>query len=361
MAVVNCSPPLCLLDSGDTGCYDSHMSINRTYLAVPFGDPAGIGPEIVLKAMQKAELPASIGLIVVGDEQLFSKVANDLHLDVRFDSVVTDHPSLRQAIQDGYQRILYAQHLVDMASFSYGIVSAMCGRSAYRSAEIAVELVNAGFACSIVTPPLHKEALKAAGINQIGYTEILSDLSNTTGAVTMFDTMGLKIFFHSRHLSLRKACDAVTKESLIQTILRCDAITKAHAAFDTKLSLAVAGLNPHCGEHGLFGDEEMTAVEPAIEEARRQGIDVVGPIGADSVFYQARMGKYRAVISLYHDQGHIAAKTYDFNRTISITWNLPFLRTSVDHGTAFDIAGTGTADAQGMIRALEVACQYTLA
>jgi 4-hydroxythreonine-4-phosphate dehydrogenase len=118
-------------------------------------------------------------------------------------------------------------------------------------------------------------------------------------------------------------------------------------------------LNPHSGEHGLFGDEEMVSVEPAVIEARRQGIDVVGPIGADSVFYQTRMGKYRAVISLYHDQGHIAAKTYDFNRTISITWDLPFLRTSVDHGTAFDIAGKGLADASGMVRALEVAASYT--
>jgi 4-hydroxythreonine-4-phosphate dehydrogenase len=120
-------------------------------------------------------------------------------------------------------------------------------------------------------------------------------------------------------------------------------------------------LNPHCGEHGLFGDEEERAIEPAINEARRRGVNVVGPIGADSVFYQARIGKYRAVISLYHDQGHIAAKTYDFSQTISITWNLPFLRTSVDHGTAFDIAGKNLADATGMVRALEAAAGYLLA
>jgi hypothetical protein len=146
----------------------------------------------------------------------------------------------------------------------------------------------------------------------IGYTEILSELTHTKKAITMFDTMGLKIFFHTRHLSLRQACDAVTKESLLETIATCDRITKSSPAFDRSLSLAVAGLNPHSGEHGLFGDEEMVSVEPAVIEARRQGIDVVGPIGADSVFYQTRMGKYRAGdFPLSRPRPH-AAKTYDF-------------------------------------------------
>ncbi|NCC13818.1 MAG: 4-hydroxythreonine-4-phosphate dehydrogenase PdxA [Spirochaetia bacterium] len=331
------------------------------YLAVPFGDPAGIGPEIILKALRRAALDEQVGVVVIGDKPVFSKVASDLGLVADFDSVVSDDSGLERALAANSRRILYTQNVVDMNHFSYGTISAMCGRAAYLSAETAVRLVGQGYADAIVTPPLHKEALKAARIEHIGYTEILSALSGTASAVTMFDTLGLKIFFHSRHLSLRKACDAVTKESLLNTIETCDAITKNHAAFDQSLSLAVAGLNPHCGEHGLFGDEELTSVEPAIAEARARGIDVVGPIGADSVFYQTRMGKYRAVISLYHDQGHIAAKTLDFHQTISITWNLPFLRTSVDHGTAFDIAGKGLADETGMVRALETAASYELA
>lgn len=331
---------------------------DKRYLAVPSGDPAGIGPEIVLKALKSALLPFEVGVIVIADEHVFYKVSADLGLEAEFEAVVSDDAALRNAMQEGSRKILYTQNIVDMNHFSYGTISAMCGRSAYASAETAVRLVQKGYAQAIVTPPLHKEALKAAGIEHIGYTEILSALTNTKKAITMFDTMGLKIFFHSRHLSLRKACDAVTKESLIQTIETCDRISKSSPLFDQSLSLAVAGLNPHSGEHGLFGDEEMVIIEPAIHEARLRGIDVVGPIGADSVFYQTRMGKYRAVISLYHDQGHIAAKTYDFNRTISITWDLPFLRTSVDHGTAFDIAGKGLADPSGMMRALEVAAQY---
>lgn len=330
----------------------------KRYLAVPSGDPAGIGPEIIVKALKAVRLPADIGVIVIADAPVFAKVATDLGLKADFDAVVNDEEELKRAIQGGSRKILYTQHIVDMNQFTYGKISAMCGRAAYVSAETAVHLVQKGFAQAVVTPPLHKEALKAAGIEHIGYTEILSELTSTKKAITMFDTMGLKIFFHSRHLSLRKACDAVTKESLVDTIVTCDRISKSSPAFDQGLSLAVAGLNPHSGEHGLFGDEEVVSIEPAISEARARGIDVVGPIGADSVFYQTRMGKYRAVISLYHDQGHIAAKTYDFNRTISITWDLPFLRTSVDHGTAFDIAGKGLADPNGMIRALEVAAEY---
>lgn len=331
----------------------------KRYLAVPCGDPAGIGPEIVLKALKAAQLPDEVGVIVIADVPVISRLATDLGLKAEFDSVVSDQTRLEQAIKGGSRKILYTQSIVDMNHFAYGRISAMCGRAAYASAETAVLLVQQGCAHAVVTPPLHKEALRAAGIEHIGYTEILSELTHTKKAITMFDTMGLKIFFHTRHLSLRQACDAVTKESLLETIATCDRITKSSPAFDRSLSLAVAGLNPHSGEHGLFGDEEVVSVEPAVIEARRQGIDVVGPIGADSVFYQTRMGKYRAVISLYHDQGHIAAKTYDFNRTISITWDLPFLRTSVDHGTAFDIAGKGLADASGMVRALEVAASYT--
>lgn len=330
----------------------------KRYLAVPCGDPAGIGPEIVLKAMKTAQLPAEVGLIVIGDAPVFSKTAADLGLKADFDSVVSNRERLAQAVAGGSRMILYTQNIVDMNHFAYGRISAMCGRAAYASAQTAVQLVQGGYAQVVVTPPLHKEALRAAGIEHIGYTEILSALTNTKKAITMFDTMGLKIFFHTRHLSLRQACDAVTKDSLLETIITCDRITKSSPAFDQSLSLAVAGLNPHSGEHGLFGDEELVSIEPAIVEARSRGIDVVGPIGADSVFYQTRMGKYRAVVSLYHDQGHIAAKTYDFNRTISITWDLPFLRTSVDHGTAFDIAGKGLADASGMVRALEVAASY---
>ena len=326
------------------------------YLAIPMGDPAGIGPEIVLKTL--VGISESLHVVVVGSESLFARTASDLHLEGAFDVVVNTTTSLQAAYKNGHRRILFDIGGIDLTAFAYGEVSAMCGKAAYESVKACVSLVNEGYCKAIVTPPLHKEALQAAQVPHIGYTEILADLTGSTGAVTMFDTLGMKIFFHTRHLSLSDACKAVTKESLLKTLTQCEAICSANGVFDMDLPMAVAGLNPHCGEHGLFGNEEGIAIVPAIEEARAKGINVVGPIGADSVFHQTKIGKYRCAISLYHDQGHIAAKTLDFHQTISITWGLPFLRTSVDHGTAFDIAGKGIADNKGMARAIQVAFEY---
>ena len=166
----------------------------------------------------------------------------------------------------------------------------------------------------------------------------------------------LRVFFLSRHVSLRKACDMVTKERIIDYVIRCtDALRRLGI---TEGTMAIAGLNPHSGEHGLFGDEEVREVFPAVEELQKMGYHVAGPIGADSVFSQALHGKYNSVLSLYHDQGHIATKTLDFERTISITAGMPILRTSVDHGTAFDIAGKGIASPVSMMEAVRLGVKY---
>mgnify|MGYP000862263732 CR=1 FL=1 len=330
----------------------------RTYLAIPGGDPAGIGGEILLKALAHIPRSNATGFIVVADQAILERTATDLNLDFGFDHIVSDRAALERAMDEGGATILYALRIVDPAAFVYGRISGECGRAAYEAIRVATALIEEGYAYAMATTPLHKEALKAAGISEIGHTEILQTLTGSPKAVTMFDTHRLKIFFHSRHLSLRAACDAVTEESLLETILECDRITASSPGFDHRLPLAVAALNPHGGDGGLFGDEERLYITPAIERARERGVDVVGPIGADSVFYQARCGMWRAVISLYHDQGHIAAKTYDFNQTISVTWGLPFLRTSVDHGTAFDIAGRGVANESGMVRAIMAVHEY---
>jgi 4-hydroxy-L-threonine phosphate dehydrogenase PdxA len=174
----------------------------------------------------------------------------------------------------------------------------------------------------------------------------------------MFETLGLRVFFLTRHVALRRACDLVTRSRIVDCLERCSA---ALSQLGLRGAIAVAGLNPHCGEHGLFGDEEGREIEPAIAEARAKGLAVEGPIGADSVFHLARTGRYAAVLSLYHDQGHIACKTLDFERTVSFTLGLPFLRTSVDHGTAFDIAWTGKAGAVSMIEAIASAARYAKA
>ena len=173
----------------------------------------------------------------------------------------------------------------------------------------------------------------------------------------MFETQGLRVFFLTRHLSLRQACDMVTKERIVLCARRSFAALEQMGI--RQGVLAVAGLNPHSGEHGLFGAEEVEEIAPAVEQLRREGYPVEGPIGADSVFHLAKRGRYAAVLSLYHDQGHIATKTLDFERTISITCGLPFLRTSVDHGTAMDIAGKGTASPVSMKEAILLAARYS--
>ncbi|MDD3366665.1 MAG: 4-hydroxythreonine-4-phosphate dehydrogenase PdxA [Sphaerochaetaceae bacterium] len=333
---------------------------SKPILAIPMGDPAGIGPEIVLKTLSRGVHVGTAVVIVVGDRYLFEKTAEDCALGNPFDAIVTSDAECRQALAKQAITILYHLPLVDLKTFSYGEIQGMCGRAAYESIVRAVHLTHTGIATAIVTPPLHKESLRAGGINSIGHTEILGELTNSPTPITMFETLGLKIFFMTRHLSLRQACDAVTEERVHKSIQLCYKLTQNNA-FDTSLPFVVAAFNPHAGEHGLFGDEEGLAIIPAIERARQEGLNVVGPVGADSVFHMVKIGKYRAVLSLYHDQGHIAAKTLDFERTISVTWGLPFLRTSVDHGTAFDIAGKGIASEVSMSEAIRVAVRYLTA
>jgi 4-hydroxythreonine-4-phosphate dehydrogenase len=210
---------------------------------------------------------------------------------------------------------------------------------------------------AIATTPINKPALKAAGVDFIGHTEILAGLTNTDDPLTMFEVKGLRVFFLTRHDALKKACEMVTKERLLDYIDRCTEALKSLGIKEG--SMAVAGLNPHRGDNGLFGTEDEEIIKPAVQEAKEQGYNVEGPIGADSVFHLALKGRYNSVLSLYHDQGHIATKTLDFERTIAITLGLPFLRTSVDHGTAFDIAGKGIASEVSMVEAILLAAKYS--
>ena len=194
----------------------------------------------------------------------------------------------------------------------------------------------------------------AAGFR--GHTEYLGELSGVPDPLTMFVVDDLRILFLTRHVSLAEAVSQIKMDRLKRFIPT--AVAALRSLGFTEPRIAVAGLNPHSGEGGMFGHEEQTEVRPAVAWARDQGLDVVGPVPADSVFHQAKMGKYDAVISLYHDQGHIAAKTLDFERTVSVTLGLPFVRTSVDHGTAFDIAGKGIASDVSMKEAIRVAADY---
>ena len=219
-------------------------------------------------------------------------------------------------------------------------------------------MANEGKVDAVATTPINKESLRAGGINFIGHTEIFGALTHTEDPLTMFETNGLRVFFLTRHVSLREMLDMIKKDRIIDYVKRCtEALEKLGV---TDGVMAIAGLNPHSGEHGLFGCEEVEEIAPAVEELKKQGYRVEGPIGADSVFHQAAQGKYSSVLSLYHDQGHIATKTLDFEKTIAITNGMPILRTSVDHGTAFDIAGKGVVSAVSMIEAILLAAKYAL-
>jgi len=325
----------------------------RPFVAVPMGDPAGIGPEIVIKAVGKSETADIARCVVIGDAgTLEAAMAFPGMPDVRLHRINDPEDGIYDA---GIINILDLSN-VDKSSLRLGQISGMCGRAAYEYIEKSIELANTGVADAVVTPPINKESLKEGGVDYIGHTEIFGALTNTPDPLTMFEVREMRVFFLTRHVSLADACVLVTKKRIVDYVTRCVEALKRLGVKDG--IMAIAGLNPHCGEHGLFGNEEGNEISPAVLELQKMGYKVEGPISADSVFHLALQGRYNSVLSLYHDQGHIATKTFDFERTIAVTNGMPILRTSVDHGTAFDIAGKGIASSVSMEEAIKVAVKY---
>ncbi|MCI8321003.1 MAG: 4-hydroxythreonine-4-phosphate dehydrogenase PdxA [Dorea sp.] len=326
--------------------------MKKSLIAVPIGDPAGVGPEIVAKSVAAAEVFDAADCIVVGDKTIMENAVRIVgeELSIR----VIKEPS-EGDFRKGILNLIDLGN-VDLEKFEFGKVNGMCGKAAYEYIAKCIELANEGKVDAVATTPINKESLRAGGIHFIGHTEIFGALTGTEDPLTMFETNGMRVFFLTRHVSLREMLDMITKERIKDYVKRClKALEKLGVKDGT---MAVAGLNPHSGEHGLFGWEEVNEITPAIEELKAEGYDVAGPIGADSVFHQAAQGRYNSVLSLYHDQGHIATKTLDFEKTIAITNGMPILRTSVDHGTAFDIAGKGIVSAVSMIEAILLAAKY---
>jgi 4-hydroxythreonine-4-phosphate dehydrogenase len=223
--------------------------------------------------------------------------------------------------------------------------------------EVATRAALAGKVDGVVTAPINKEAIWAGGSRHIGHTEMLAELTGAPWSDTMFVVSGLKIFFTTRHVALRKALDQLSEERVLASIHRAVVALKVFGHDQPRL--AVAAVNPHGGENGNFGDEEIAILRPAVRTAVAQGLDVTGPVPADSVFHQGLEGRFDGVLSHFHDQGHIAAKTADFDGTVSVTIGLPILRTSVDHGTAFDIAGQGTASHATMAAAFRAGAELS--
>ncbi|MCF0260314.1 MAG: 4-hydroxythreonine-4-phosphate dehydrogenase PdxA, partial [Erysipelotrichaceae bacterium] len=304
--------------------------MKKPVIAVPMGDPAGIGPEIAVKAAALKEVADAASCIFIGDLQMARQAKSITGANVKIHVI----ESADQAVfEPGIMNLMDLKN-VDPFRFEYGKVSAMCGKAAYEYIARAIDLAMTGQADAVATTPINKESLRAAHVPFIGHTEIFGKLTGTQDPLTMFETNGMRVFFLTRHVSLREMLDLITKERIVDYAVRCtDALKRLGV---TEGTMAIAGLNPHCGEHGLFGWEEVNEILPAVQALQEMGYDAAGPIGADSVFHQAASGKYASVLSLYHDQGHIAAKTLNFDKTVSITNGLPILRTSVDHGTAFD-------------------------
>lgn len=326
--------------------------MSKPLIAVTMGDPAGVGPEIVAKSLASEAVTEVADCVIVGDKKCMENAIRIVGADLEIR--VIQKPSEGQ-YEKGIMNLIDLDN-VDMDVFEFGKVSGMCGKAAYDYIAKSIELANAGEVDAVSTTPINKEALKAGDIHFIGHTEIFGALTGTEDPLTMFETNGMRVFFLTRHVSLRQMLDMIKKDRIVDYVVRCAEALKRLGVKEG--TMAIAGLNPHSGEHGLFGWEEVEEIIPAIEELKKMGYDVAGPIGADSVFHQAAIGKYNSVLSLYHDQGHIATKTLDFEKTIAITNGMPILRTSVDHGTAFDIAGTGKVSAVSMIEAIRLAAKY---
>ena len=334
--------------------------MKQPILGVTMGDPAGVGPEIIARAAAEPAVRRDSRPVVIGAAATMSEAL------ALIDSPLRLHPVARVADcrwADGTLEVLDLGN-VDMGSLPRASVSGAAGRAAYEYIERAVQLAKAREIHGIVTAPINKEALAAAGMQHSGHTEILARLSDTRDFAMLLLGHELRVIHVTTHVALRQVPALVTKERVLKTIRLAQKTMTDLGRRDARI--AVAGLNPHAGEDGLFGDEEKTSIVPAIETARAEGMAVTGPLPADTLFSRARGGEFDIVVAMYHDQGHIPVKTLGFNYDehtkrwtglsgVNVTVGLPFLRVSVDHGTAFDRAWKGIANPESMIEAIDVA------
>lgn len=298
------------------------------------GDPNGIGPEVVAKALARPDVRAAAELAVVGLRSVLA-------------------PWLERVGAGGVEVVEpeSAPGFVPRC----GEVDAQAGRLAHRWVEFAAGECLAGRAAAMVTAPVNKAAFALAGIREMGHQEVLQRVSGAETVLTMLATGRLRCVHLSTHKPLREACAFVTREHVRRALVLTD---REFCRWGLgRPRIAVAALNPHAGEGGLIGREEVDEIVPAVEDARAAGVDARGPFPADSVFNWAIAGEFDAVLVMYHDQGHIAVKVHGFERSVSVNLGLPFIRTSVDHGTAFDIAGRGIANAESMAEAMLLAAR----
>lgn len=332
------------------------MTTYRPLLAITLGDPAGIGPEIILKAMTHSQVHEICRPLVIGDRRILKRAASWLGSPL---PPVEEVASPSAGVYAAGTLALLDLHNADPQEIPVGQVRAAAGRAAVEYVFRACDLALAREVDAIVTAPLNKGAMHQAGFPYPGHTELLAERTGAERISMLLVGPKLRVVHVSTHVSLAEAIRRVTTERVLEVIglaeRSCQALGIPHPR------IAVAGLNPHASENGLFGAQEAEQVQPAIELARQKGWDVSDPQPPDTVFLRATQGHYDVVVAMYHDQGHIPMKLLAFDSGVNVSIGLPIIRTSVDHGTAFDIAGTGVAREESLLSAIDVAVQMARA
>jgi 4-hydroxythreonine-4-phosphate dehydrogenase len=323
----------------------------KPLIAITMGDPAGIGPEIIAKVFDTVKIFSFCRPVVVGNTRIMRKIVKELGLELTAKSI----RSLRSADpRRGHMDVLNTEN-IDMAKHAWGRPNASSGRAVVDYIKQATALALKREIAAIVTAPINKEMMKAAGYRYAGHTELLAALTGTKDFGMMFAGGGMHLILTTIHHALRDVPRLIKKQRVLRTI------RLAHAAMRSlgidRPRIGVAALNPHAGEGGLFGGEDMSEILPAVIMARGEGIDASDPLPADTIFHKARNGRFDIVVAMYHDQGLAPLKMLAFGQTVNVTVGLPIIRTSVDHGTAYDIAGKGCADPASLLAAVKLAAQ----
>lgn len=336
----------------------------RPIIAITMGDPASIGPEITLRALAKQETYKRCKPLVIGDACVLENAREYVGLqDLRINKIIEIEDALYQV---GTIDVLDMK-AVDIEKLKLGEVSSMAGDASFRYVRKAIQLAMSGKVRATVTNAINKEAINMAGHHYAGHTEIYAHFTNTKNYTMMLTYHNLRVVHVSTHVSLREACDLVKKDRILEVIKIAESACKDMGIQNPKIG--IAGLNPHCGENGLFGREETEEIVPAVEQGKELGIYVEGPIPPDTIFSKALGGWYDIVIAMYHDQGHIPLKVVGFVyddkgqkweavEGVNCTLGLPIIRTSVDHGTAYDQAGKGTAIELSLENAIDYAVKF---
>ncbi len=335
-------------------------------IAISMGDPAGIGAEIAVKALMDSATSAACRAVIVGDAQVVADAIRFTGLDACVKSI----SRVGDATFDGRTVNVLDLNNVSFDTLAYGKIDARAGRAAFEYIQKAIELAMAGSVDAVVTGPIHKEALNKAGYHYSGHTEILAELTHTKDYAMMLIDQGMRVVHVTTHVALRRACDLVKRDRVLVVIKLAHQAMLALGISAPRIG--VAGLNPHAGEDGLFGREEIEEIAPAIRDAQALGIKAEGPVPPDTLFAKTRGGQYDVAVAMYHDQGHIPLKTVGFTLDqksgkwtavsgVNVTLGLPIVRTSVDHGVAFGKAGKGTANPESMAQALLLAVRLAAA